>query len=207
MNKTIKYSIVAVIAGLALYNSVYFESLDVYKKSKTTVVFDAKAIAVDFMSNKTMTLPAINASEFLIDISKDVNKYCEVKGKKLGVSDDYYFVIEGNATVVAIEEENVVIALDENKEQKVRIATDFIFGNAIRDASAIADIGDFQNTMDFNTISIELNNIVREKVVPAFKQKVKEGDQVYFKGAVKINTKHPKLEELKVIPLIIKFNK
>lgn len=206
MKKIIKFSIVAVIVVFALYNSVYFKSLDEVNKVKNTEAFDAKAIAVDFMANQTKTLPAINASKFLIDISKDVNKYCTTKGKKLGISDDYYFIIEGKATVLAIEEENVLIALNDNKELKIRIATDFIFGNAIRDASAIADIGDFQNTMDFNTISIELNNIVRETIVLAFKQKVKEGDQLYFKGALKVNTKHPNLEELKVIPLIIKFN-
>ena len=129
-----------------------------------------------------------------------------LKIKKLGISNDYYFIIDGNATVIAIEDENVLIALNDNSEQQIRIATDFIFGNAIRDGSGIADIGNFQNTMDFNNISVELNNIVRDSIVPKFKEKVKEGDALYFKGAVKVNTKHPNLQELKVIPLIIKFN-
>ncbi|MEN3324743.1 DUF2291 family protein [Mariniflexile soesokkakense] len=205
MNKIIKYVVFALVIGLSLYNAVYFESLDEHKKQQNAGVFDAKTLAAHFMASKVETLPAIDASEFLINIIKDVNNYAKSNGKKLGISDNYNFIIESNAKVVAIEDENVLIALS-NSEQQIRIATDFIFGNAIRDASAVADIGNFQNTMDFNTISVELNNIVRETIIPSFKKEVKEGDKLYFKGAVKVNTKYPDLQYLKVIPLIIKFN-
>ncbi|WP_308992161.1 DUF2291 family protein [Mariniflexile litorale] len=206
MKKPVKYIVIVVILVLSLYNAVYFEPLDKVKEEQSTSVFDAKTLATDFMSNNIETLPAINVSEFLADITKGVEKYCEQKGKKLGISNDYNFIIDGNATVIAIEEEDVLVAIDDDSKQQIRIATDFIFGNAIRDGSGLADIGSFQNTMDFNTISVELNNIVRETIVPPFKQKVKEGDTLYFKGAVKVNTKSPNLQALKVIPLIIKFN-
>lgn len=205
MNKIIKYSILAVIVIVSLYNSVYFESLDEIKKGQKASVFNAKQYASDFMSNKKESLPAINANKFLLDAASDVKNYAEQNGKKLGISNDYNFIIEGNATVVSIEEENVIVELNEDKEQKIKIATDFIFGNAIRDGSALADIGTFQNTMDFNNISVELNNIVRETIVPPFVKMVKEGDAVYFKGATKINVKKPNLNELKVIPLILKL--
>jgi len=206
MNKLIKYIVFAVIVGLLLYNSVYFESLDDYKKGQNKSIFDAKSLASKFISTTIETLPAINTSDFLVDIAKNTANYCSDKGKKLGISNDYNFIIDGVATVISIDEENVLVSINDNKEQQVRIATDFIFGNAIRDASAIADIGDFQNTMDFNNISVELNNIVRKTIVLPFKQKVKEGDQLYFKGAVKVNSMRPDLQDLKVIPLIVKFN-
>jgi len=57
--------------------------------------------------------------------------------------------------------------------------------------------------MDYNNISVELNNIVRETIVPSFLKKVKEGDTIYFKGATNINIKSPNLNDLKVIPLIL----
>jgi len=157
------------------------------------------------MSNKKESLPAIKANEFLLDAAKDVKSYAEQKGKKLGISNDYNFIVEGNATVVSIEEENVIVELNENREQKIKIATDFIFGNAIRDGSALADIGTFQNTMDFNNISVELNNIVRETIVPSFVKTAKEGDSLYFKGAAKVNIKNPDLKVLRVIPMILKL--
>ena len=206
MKKSVKYIVLVLIVGLLFYNSVYIESLDKFKESKVNKVYDAKSIASKFMSNDLEDLPAINASEFLTELSKNLNNYCEQKGKKLGISKDYNFIIQGKGTVLSVEDENVMITLNENPEQKILIATDFIFGNAIRDGSGIANVGDFQNTMDFNNISVELNNIVRETIVPPFKRQVKEGDTLTFKGAVKVNTKNPNLNNLKVIPLILKLN-
>jgi len=206
MNKIIKYIILAIIVIVSLYNSVYFESLDEIKKGQEALVFNAKQYASDFMSNKIESLSAIIANEFLLDAAKDVKSYAEQNGKKLGISNDYNFILEGNATVVSVEEENVIVELNENKNQKIKIAIDFIFGNAIRDASALADIGTFQNTMDFNNISVELNNIVRETIVPSFVNTVKQGDSLYFKGAAKVNIKNPDLKVLRVIPMILKLN-
>jgi len=204
MNKVVKYSILVVVLGLALYTSVNIKPLDEIKKSKSDLTFNAASYASDFMANKIETLPAINTSDFLANISDDLENYAEQKGRKLGVSDEYNFIIEGKATITAIEEEYVSVLLEDNKE--LRIATEFVFGNAIRDGSGMANIDDYQNTMDFNSISVELNNIVRETVVPPFKKKAKIGDALYFKGAVTIDITNPEIHGTKVIPLIIKFN-
>ncbi|NJB72208.1 putative lipoprotein [Saonia flava] len=204
MNKVLKYSILVVVLGLALYNSVNIEPLDQIKKSKSDLVFNAASYATDFMSNKIETLPAINASNFLGNISDDLENYTKQKGKKLGISDEYSFIIEGEARITEIEEEYVTVLLEENQE--LRISTEFIFGNAIRDGSGMANIDDYQNTMDFNSISVELNNIVRETVVPSFKKKAKIGDILYFKGAVTIDIADTQINGIKVIPMIIKFS-
>ena len=158
MNKVLKYSILVVVLGLALYASVNIKPLDEIKKSKSDLTFNAASYASDFMANKIETLPAINASDFLGNISDELENYTEQKGKKLGISDEYNFII------------------------------------------------DYQNTMDFNSISVELNNIVRETVVPPFKKNAKIGDALYFKGAVTIDIADPQINGIKVIPLIIKFN-
>lgn len=206
MNKILKYSIVVAIIGVSIYNSIYIESITERNKEKQSTTFNAKVFAENFITNQVRTFPAIQASDFLTGISSDLKTYCQKKGKVLGISNYYNFIIEGNATVTAINEEYVLVTLINDKTQKIKIATDFIFGNSIRDASHVADIGEFQNTMDFNNISIELNNIVREKVIPSFKDKIKEGSQLYFKGAIKINLKSPDFESFKMIPLIIKPN-
>lgn len=206
MKKAIKYIIFAVIIGISIYNSVYIKALDKVKQGKNNTIFDAKSYANQFINTKVETLPALNVSEFLNDISKDVKKYSEANGNKLGISNDYYFITEGNATVLSIEEEDVVVSLTENNKQIIRIAIDFIFGNAIREGAKTANISDYQNTMDYNNISVELNNIIRETIIPPFTKAVKEGDTLYFKGAIKVNTKKPNLKELRLIPLILKLN-
>ncbi|WP_370479546.1 DUF2291 family protein [Tamlana flava] len=207
MKKPIKYILTALILGISVYNSIYIKKLNELKDKKNNAVFNAKTFASDFMSTKIETLKSINSSMFLNDIAKDVKEYAETNGNNLGISNDYYFIIDGNATVINIKEEDVVISLNENSHRILKIATDFIFGNAIREGAKMANIGDYQNTMDYNNISVEVNNLVRETIVSPFGKSVKEGDAIYFKGAVKVNTKKPMLDSLRVIPLLLKINK
>ena len=83
----------------------------------------------------------------------------------------------------------------------VRLATEFIYGNAIRDASGLVDIKDFPNTMDLNNISEELNKMVRKTVLPPFKAAVKKGDKVIVTGSIEIHKEHIKWNELEIIPV------
>jgi len=83
----------------------------------------------------------------------------------------------------------------------VKLATEFIYGNAIRDASGLVDVKDFPNTMDLNNISEELNKMVRKTVLPLFKAAVKKGDKVIVTGAIEIHKEHVKWSELEIIPV------
>lgn len=206
MKKLLKYFIIMVVLSLVGYNSIYIKKLDELKTEKSNSVFNAKTFASNFITSKVEILPAIKASTFLDAVKADPKNYAENKGNKLGISNDYYFIIEGNATVLSIEEEDVIVALANTNQDKLKIATDFIFGNAIREGAKVANIGDFQNTMDYNNISVELNTIIRKTIVPNFIKNVKEGNNIYFKGAVKINTKNSKLQDLRVIPMLLKIN-
>ena len=206
MKKPIKYIIVACILGISVYNSIYIKKLDEVKQTQSNASFNAKKYASSFMKNEVATLPGIEASEFLKNINNNVKGYSEANGNKLGISNDYYFIIQGKATVVGIEAEDVIIKLTNDDTKTLKIATDFIFGNAIREGAKMANIGDFLNTMDYNNISVEINNFVRETVVPPFVKKVKEGDSIDFKGATQVNIKKPNLENLRVIPLELKIN-
>lgn len=60
--------------------------------------------------------------------------------------------------------------------------------------------------MDFNNVSAELNKIIREKVLPPFKQQAKKGNTVEFSGAVELNKEHLKLSDIEVIPVETKIS-
>jgi len=205
MKKPIKILVIVLAVGISVYNAIFIESLDDYNFSKNKAALGIELLVKDFTANKIENISALNTIVFLAEISSNPIDYSIKNGKKLGISDDYNFIVEGQGKVISIKEENVILELNNTEKQNIRLATDFIFGNAIRDGSGIADIGDFQNTMDFNTISVLLNNFVREKIVPPFKSKVSAGSIVYFKGAVKVNTKSPNIEALRVIPLQLNF--
>ncbi|KJD34335.1 hypothetical protein PK35_00490 [Tamlana nanhaiensis] len=200
MKKLIKYLAIVLFIAISLYNSIYIKDLDEIKAEKSKTSFNSKVFASEFIENKVSDLKAIEALGFLNEISKNVKSYSETHGNKLGISNDYYFIIYGNATVLTIEDEDVVVALAKS-QQKLKIAIDFIFGNAIREGAKMANIGDYQNTMDYNNISVEINNLVRENIVPPFRRSVKIGDSIYFKGAVRVNVLKQKNDTLRVIPL------
>ncbi len=192
-----------ILVALALYNAVRIKPLNEVKKKQDTQLFDAKAYAADFMANKIESLPALQVDSFLEHLGNNPTAYAQEHGKKLGISDAYHFIIEGKGSVSAIEEEYIVLGLGDGSS--VAIATDFIFGNAIRDGSGMAHIDDHQNTMDFNSISVELNNQVRETIVPLLRDKATMGSTLYFKGAVTIAIDQPNPSEIKIIPLRIQI--
>ncbi|MGB4840558.1 MAG: DUF2291 family protein [Saprospiraceae bacterium] len=204
MEKIIKYIIITTIIGLIGYNAIYFQSL---KERKNTVisVFDPNVLAKDFIQNKIIELPSMKAGEFLMSLKKDSLKFITENGKKLGISTDYYFIVESNAVIQAIQEENILITLDDKSAVEMLIATDFIFGNTVREASGIANIGDFQNTMDFNNISIALNDKIRSEIIPPFVEKAEKGNKIYFKGAIKVDTKKLGTTPFRIVPLILTF--
>ena len=138
IKKTIKYLLIPLLVGVALYNSVYFEPLDERHIAQKKGVFDPDAFAQKFMETKLTGLPAMEAGQFMEALEQDLEQFTAEKGRKMGISNDYYFIVEGNGIVLDIGNENVRIKLEGVADSELLIATDFIFGNAIREGSGMA---------------------------------------------------------------------
>ena len=108
--------------------------------------------------------------------------------------------------MVAVNENDVLLqSKTDSSHYTFHIATEFVFGNAIRDASGQIDINEFKNTMDFNNVSAEINKIVRAEVLPPFKKNIKKGDTVQFAGAIELNREHLNISDIEVIPVQLKI--
>lgn len=81
------------------------------------------------------------------------------------------------------------------------IATEFIFGNAVRDATGFISVDEFVNTMDFNNVSAEINRIIRKEVLPGLKSGVTPGDVIEFTGAIELNRETYDLNTIEVVPV------
>ena len=124
----------------------------------------------------------------------------------MGIGNIRYFLVKGEGQVLSINENDVtVLAVADSNKKAIRIATEFVFGNAIRDASGKIDINEFSNTMDFNSVSAEINKIIRSQVLPQFKAKVKKGDTVQFAGAIELNKEHLNVEDIELMPVQLKI--
>jgi len=207
MGKTIKYVIGIAIVVALVFGSVRIQPLDEYIAQKEDNVFDAKAVALSLVEKEIPELEALSVVDFLNQLDNDRQSLCENSGKKLGVTDVYNFLLKGDVVVTSESEESLLTSPIENSNQVIAVATDFIFGNAVRDASGLVDIGEFQNTMDFNTISVEINNWVRANPVKFLEENIKVNDTISVFGAIQVNSKNFSVNDIPVlIPIQVSQN-
>jgi predicted lipoprotein len=202
--KVAKYIISIAAIVIIAYNSVYFKKLDEVKASLSAKEFNATQYAQAFWDNKLIPDldKAIDITQLTAMLSNDPSQTFDTYSHALGIGNLRYFLVKGKGVITSVNEDDVTVLLDSNK-QSITLATEYIFGNAVRDATGFININEFNNTMDFNNVSAELNKIIREKVLPPFKQQAKKGNAIEFTGAIELNKEHLDLSKIEVIPVRI----
>jgi predicted lipoprotein len=203
MNNNLKKGLWLIFIGVIAYNSVYFRKLDEVKKGTGKDSFDAKAYSKDFYQNQLLKNAdkALEINDLISKISNNPEASFKEYGHALGIGNIGYFLVKAKGKITKINENTVEIDVS---GKKYIIATEFIFGNAVRDAAGIIQMTTFENTMDFNNVSAALNEIIRKEVVPNFKKNAVVGKEIDLVGALELNQKHLKLSEVEIVP--IKFN-
>lgn len=199
----LKPAIYTAVALLLVYNSVYFKKLDEVK-NKTVVQFDAAAFSKKLWSEKFPARIdiAIELSSFINALSENPDQAFEKFTNALAIGNYRYVLVKFKVQVKDITDDELLAELPlADSSLDIKIATEFIYGNAIRDASKLLAIKDFPNTNDLNNISEELNKIVRTEVIAPFKSKVKKGDSIEVIGAIELNKAHISWKEPEVIPV------
>lgn len=199
-----KYLIGLILIGLVGYHSVYFQKLDEVKAVRTSGEFNSAQYTRTFWNDKLIPNlnQAVELQQLLQMLQSDPEKAFDAHSHALGIGNLRYFLVKGTAKIISVNEDELISSLEPDRDQQfLRIATEFIFGNAVRDATGLISINEFSNTMDFNNVSAEINKIIREEVLPGIKAQVKNGDQVAFIGAIELNKEHLDLTEIEVIPI------
>ena len=187
------------------YKSVYFEKLST-RKSNAAVSFDAAGFSKKMWEEKMPAKldSAIDLSQLITAIDKEsetaINKYTNA----LAIGNYRYALVKLDAIVMDVKKDEVMLLMKHNDSLIiVNLATEFIYGNAIRDASGLVQVKDFPNTADLNGISEELNKIIRTSVLPAFKTSVKIGDKINVVAAVELNKEHIRWSNIELLPVRI----
>lgn len=206
--QVLKYIVVAVIIIAVGYNAVYFKKLDEAKASRLNKEFNAAQYAQIFWNNKLMPNlnKAIDITQLTTLLSKDATKTFDTYSHALGIGNLRYFLVKGKGVAESINEDDVVLLIkSDSGKQSVILATEYVFGNEVRDATGLIDINEFNNMMDFNNVSAELNGIIRQRVLPSFRSVLKKGNTVAFVGAVEFNQEHLKLDGMEIIPVSLEI--
>lgn len=207
MNKLVKYLLVAAVAGLVGYNAVYIKKLSAVQQT-SAAKFDAvaftKKIWSEKMSEKIGT--AVDLSVFIQAVNADKEKAIKQYTNALGIGNYRYALIKTQGIVTAVSEDEVILQIPVADSVITAIlATEYIYGNAIRDASALVDVKDFPNTADLNSISEEMNKLIRFNVLPVFKKAVQKGNKVNITAAVELNKEHIKWSGIELLPVSLQI--
>ena len=202
----IKYGLIIIASLFLASKSIYFKKLsDV--KAAAPKQFDASAYARSYLNARL--LPSANkapqADELLAELKSHPQDAFKADAHALDIGNIRFFMIRGEGVVTAADENDVYITT--KGKQNIKIATEFVFGNALRDAPGLININDFTSTTDLNNVSAEVDKIVRMEVLPPFKAMVKTGNTVSFAGAFELNQEHINLDNIEVIPVMLKIDK
>jgi predicted lipoprotein len=203
LNKYIKYSLLLVVVALLAYKSVYFKKLSEVKAG-ITEKFDAVVFTRKLWDEK---LPvkldsAVELTTLIKAITADPNAAFEKYTNAMAVGNYRYAMVKTAGEVVQVNEDDLLLQLPfADSLLNVKVATEFVYGNAIRDASKLLQTKDFSNTTDLSNISEELNKTVRTVVLAPFKKVVKKGDKLAVTGAIEINKAHINWNEPEIIPV------
>lgn len=205
--KILKYLLLTAVIALLAYKSVF-----VIKLSELQVVepkaFDAPAFTQQLWDTKlpakldsALTLEALQT-----ELKTNPGRAFDTYFNSMSIGNVRYTLVKVTGKVLSVNDDDVVILTGAKDAQRtVKIATEYVYGNAIRDASRLVNIKDFVNTTDLNRISEELNKRVRTKVLPAFKGTVQKGDSVDCSGAIELNQAHYSFDDLEVLPVQCKI--
>lgn len=206
-SKALKYVVAIVSLIIVLSNSVYFKKLDEVRAAALSGQFDAASYAQGFWNNRLIPSlsSAIDLNNLIALLKKSPGETFEKHSNALGIGNIRFFLVRGQGEILSINENDVSVMMKtDSSEKAIHIAIEYIYGNAVRDASKAININDFDNTMDFNNVSAEINKIIRSEVLPPFKTEAKEQRMVEFFGAVELNREHLSLENLEVVPINLK---
>jgi len=204
MRKGVKYILGSALAIIVGYNSVNFRPLDEKLSENNDTVFDADAFVNEIWDGGIFVVfdSAVEFSSLLQQLRSDPQSAFNQHANSLAIGNIGFFRVKGEGIVQQVKPNNVLMNIG---DQLVEIETEFIFGNAVRDASGLVKVSDFDKTSDLNSISESINDKIREDIIPTFRSEVKVGNKVTFMGAMELNKAHLDLRLPKIIPVAIKI--
>jgi predicted lipoprotein len=203
MRRPIKYILLLLIIGLIGYNSVYFRKISELKAAEKS--FDAPAYAKNLVQNElpSIAAKAIKLDTLLAQLATTPAPLFKKHGHSLTIGSSKFFMVNGTGTITSIDDSGVTVRTEQKNE--IKIATEYIFGNGIRDATGLINLRDFSNTTDLSNISSEINKIIRKEVVPPFSALAKVGSQIVFAGSLELNEAHLDLKDIELLPVSLQI--
>lgn len=193
------------LIGFVLYNSVYFEKLDQKKQQDLKKNFNPKEAVDYFWKNKLSDIlnAAIEIEKFDSLLAANPEYLIQQEGKSVGISSNFSFLVSGSAITDPRNDAKIQIVLPKGNFT-YKLILKYIFGNAARDAVGYFNVDDFENTMDFNAVSSELNSIIEKHISDDHITSLTAETIIKFIGALEINSENIQ-KDIEIIPLSLEI--
>ncbi|NGM64507.1 DUF2291 family protein [Sphingobacterium sp. SGR-19] len=199
--KALKYGLIGLIAFFLIYHSFDVVPLDSRRHDDDEEDVAQRADAYFLQSLPEVLANAPEPCTLLAALSQKDQDWASY-GKQTNIGNRYYFLIRGEGSVQEIQDSYVQVAFGEGEQVcSLRVATVYIFGNEIRDASGKLALEDVGELTKFNAISERLNKRVREEIIPEFLGKVQVGQKIRFAGAFALNRRLGVTDDFEVMPV------
>jgi predicted lipoprotein len=196
-------SFVVLVAAVfaAFWFSFYTEPLQEHRDNELQKQFSPNQL-VDYHWKKDMDAllkTALTVSDFNAGMCRDATGFSAKNAKVPGLGAKSYFLITGEVVLTEVCDKALSFQFGTKTTGAIQIK--YLFSNTARDASGWFKAGDFQNTMDFNTVSTYLNSKILAEVVGKNALTYKAGDRLTFWGAVEVSPEDYPVKELEIVPL------
>lgn len=191
--------ILAVVAVVAL--SIQLEPLDQRASETFDPTQDIEAFWNDELPELLQGYRVVDADLFRAELKNNRKLLVDRYGSTLGIGAPYSMLLGGEFEVVAVGEELTHIRTAQGAEFDLR--TNYIFGNTVREATAAFSIDDYENTMDFNLVSSELNRRIIEQVIAPQRDQLAVGVRLQVVGAIDLPQEGLPKGRFELIPLTL----
>ena len=206
MKKYLPTLVLLVLAVFIGYQSVYFRRLSEMKKEGASA-FDAVAFAQALWTGP-VAASADSAQvyiELMDAVSREGAAALDRHSNALAIGNYRYAMVRAEGVVKSFSQEEILMEVPHaDSIIQLIVAMEYIYGNAIRDASRAVAVKDFPNTSDLNGIAEALNRIARTRVVPDFRKTLSIGDRIEVTGAVELHREHLNLSVMEIQPVRLK---
>ena len=119
-------------------------------------------------------------------------------GRRIGHGGPAFYFVSGSGRVLETTRKGVVLEIP-GHATRVLLATGPVFGNTLRDATSLVQIGDF-DSFQFNALSAELNLLSERQVQPRIAELSRPGASIQFVGGARFARRGGALE---VVPIAV----
>ncbi len=201
MKKVIYIVLAAAAAVACIVGSIRIEKLSERNARLAGVVFDPEEMVDRFWNHDLDSLlaAALDLHTFDSLLQADPKTLADKYGKNIGIGFPKSIFVKDTVVVTGIDKD--FLSISSPNRTAYALACGRIFSNTVREASGVFDIDAFENTMDFNLVSSQINQRIDSLVIVPVLPGIKKWALIAFAGATDVYADRPAPESLRIVPL------